>query len=108
MSNSGGGDVTIQVVLVTILVLEMTVMTMTVVWPLHRVSSGGGGDVNTCCRDDCDYSDGGYSPPVWFGATRGVVINTSAFLASVCHQRKSAGSSLGWDLNFRALVCFIF
>ena len=31
--------------------------------------------------------------------TRGVVVNSSAFLA--CHQCWSAGSSLGWGWNFR-------
>ena len=39
------------------------------------------------------------------GATRGIIISTSVFLA--CHQCLSAGSSLGWDLNFQALVCGI-
>ena len=38
--------------------------------------------------------------------TRGVTVSTSAFLA--CHQCHSAGSSLAWGLNFRALVCGIF
>ena len=33
------------------------------------------------------------------GATRGVMVSTSAFLA--CHQ--SEGSSLGWGLNFSGL-----
>ena len=37
------------------------------------------------------------------GATRGVIVRMSAFLA--CHQWYSAGSSLGWDLNFQAVVC---
>ena len=41
------------------------------------------------------------------GATRGVVVSRSAFLASTCHQCKSAGSNLGWDLNFWALACGI-
>ena len=40
------------------------------------------------------------------GSTRGVMVSTSAFLA--CHQCYSAGSSLVWGLNFRALVCCIF
>ena len=35
---------------------------------------------------------------IFIGATRGVMISTSAFLA--CHQSLSAGSSLGWGLNF--------
>ena len=41
-----------------------------------------------------------------FGATCGVMVSTSAFLAS--HHCESAGSSLSWGLNFRALVCDIF
>ena len=40
------------------------------------------------------------------GATRDVKVSKSAFLA--CHQCYSAGSSLAWDLNLRALVCGIF
>ena len=40
------------------------------------------------------------------GATRGVTVSTSAFLA--CHQCYCAGSSLAWGLNLRALVCGIF
>ena len=40
------------------------------------------------------------------GATRGVTVSTSAFLA--CHQNYCAGSSLAWGLNLRALVCGIF
>ena len=40
------------------------------------------------------------------GATRGVMVIMSAFLA--CHQYFSAGSSLAWGLNFRALICGIF
>ena len=39
------------------------------------------------------------------GATRGVTVSTSAFLA--CHQCYCAGSSLAWGLNLRALVCGI-
>ena len=39
------------------------------------------------------------------GLTRGVTVCTSAFLA--CHQCSSAGSSLAWGLNLRALVCGI-
>ena len=38
-------------------------------------------------------------------AVRGVMVNTSAFIASICHQCYSAGLGLGWGLNFRALVC---
>ena len=38
------------------------------------------------------------------GATRGVTVSMSAFLA--CHQ--CAGSSLAWGLNLRAVVCGIF
>ena len=38
-------------------------------------------------------------------STRGVMVSTPAFLT--CHQSYSAGSSRGWDLNFRALVCGI-
>ena len=37
-----------------------------------------------------------------FGATRGVMVSTPAFLA--CYQCCSAGSSLGRGLNFRASV----
>ena len=40
------------------------------------------------------------------GATRGVKVSMSAFLA--CHQYCCAGSSLAWDLNLRAAVCGIF
>ena len=36
------------------------------------------------------------------GATRGVMVSTSAFLA--CHQCYCTGSSLAWGLNPRALV----
>ena len=41
-----------------------------------------------------------------FGATRGVMVSTSAFL--VCHQCYCAGSSHAWGLNLQALVCGIF
>ena len=41
-----------------------------------------------------------------YGATRGVTVGTSAFLA--CHQYYCASSSLAWGLNLRALVCGIF
>ena len=34
------------------------------------------------------------------GATRGVTVSVSAFLA--CHQCYCAGSSLAWGLNLRA------
>ena len=40
------------------------------------------------------------------GATRGVTVSTSAFLA--CHKCYCAGSSLAWGLNIRAVVCGIF
>ena len=40
------------------------------------------------------------------GATRGVMVSISAFLA--CHQCYCAGSSLAWGLNLRAVVCGIF
>ena len=40
------------------------------------------------------------------GATRGVMVSMSAFLA--CHQCYCAGSSLAWGLNLRAVVCGIF
>ena len=40
------------------------------------------------------------------GATRGVTVGTSAFLA--WHQCYFAGSSHAWGLNLRALVCVIF
>ena len=40
------------------------------------------------------------------GATRGVTVSMSAFLA--CHQCYCAGSSLTWGLNLRAVVCGIF
>ena len=40
------------------------------------------------------------------GATSGVTVSTSAFLA--CHQCCCAGFSLTWGLNLRALVCGIF
>ena len=40
------------------------------------------------------------------GATRGVTVSMSAFLA--CHQCYCAGSSLTWGLNFQAVVCGIF
>ena len=40
------------------------------------------------------------------GATRGVTVSTSAFLA--CHKCYCAGSSLAWGLNLRALICGIF
>ena len=45
-------------------------------------------------------------PVVSFGATRGVTVSISAFLAS--HQCYCAGSSLAWGLNLRAVVCGIF
>ena len=40
------------------------------------------------------------------GATGGVTVSMSAFLA--CHQRYCAGSSLAWGLYLRAVVCGIF
>ena len=40
------------------------------------------------------------------GATRGVTVSMSTFLA--CHQCYCAGSSLSWGLNLRAVVCGIF
>ena len=40
------------------------------------------------------------------GATRGVTVSVSAFLA--CHPCYCAGSSLAWGLNLRAVVCGIF
>ena len=40
------------------------------------------------------------------GATRGVAVSMSAFLA--CHQCYCAGSSFAWGLNLRAVVCGIF
>ena len=40
------------------------------------------------------------------GATRGVTVSMSAFLA--CHQCYCAGSSLAWGLNLGAAVCGIF
>ena len=40
------------------------------------------------------------------GATHGVTVSMSAFLA--CHQCYCAGSSLAWGLNVRAVVCDIF
>ena len=43
---------------------------------------------------------------VLYGATRGVTVSMSAFLA--CHQCYCAGSSLAWGLNLRAVVCGIF
>ena len=39
-------------------------------------------------------------------ATRGVMVSMSAFLAY--HQRQRVSLSLGWGLNFQALVCDIF
>ena len=41
-----------------------------------------------------------------FGATRGVTVNMSAFLA--CYQCYCVGLSLVWGLNLRAVVCGIF
>ena len=43
---------------------------------------------------------------VLFGATRGVTVSMSAFLA--CHQCYCAGSSLAYGFNLRAVVCGIF
>ena len=40
------------------------------------------------------------------GATRGVRVSMSAFLA--CHQCYCVGSSLAWGLNLWAVVCGIF
>ena len=40
------------------------------------------------------------------GATRGIMVRTSAFRA--CHQWYSVRSSLAWGLDFRALVCGFF
>ena len=40
------------------------------------------------------------------GATRGVTVSMSAFLA--CHQCDCAGSSLAWGWTLRAVVCGIF
>ena len=40
------------------------------------------------------------------GATSGVTVSMSAFLA--CHQCYCAGSSLAWGLNLQAVVCGIF
>ena len=37
------------------------------------------------------------------GATCGVMVSASAFLA--CHKCYCAGSSLSWGLNLRACVC---
>ena len=55
--------------------------------PLGRICS----DHCTCCHT---------------GATRGVTVSMSAFLA--CHQCYCAGSSLAWGLNLRAVACGIF
>ena len=44
--------------------------------------------------------------PHQLGATRGVTVCMSAFLA--CHQCYCAGSSLAWGLNLRAVACGIF
>ena len=44
---------------------------------------------------------------VWYlGATRGVAVSMSAFLA--CHQFYCAGLSFAWGLNLRPVVCDIF
>ena len=43
--------------------------------------------------------------PVRIVETCGVTVSMSAFLA--CHQCYSAGLSLAWGLNLRALVCGI-
>ena len=43
---------------------------------------------------------------ITIGATRGVMVNRSAFLA--CHQCYCAGSSLAWGLNLWTSVCGIF
>ena len=40
------------------------------------------------------------------GATRGVTVSVSAFLA--CRQYYCAGSSLAWGLNLRAVACGSF
>ena len=40
--------------------------------------------------------------------THGVMVSTSAFLASTCHQCWNVGSSLIYGLNFGALVCGIY
>ena len=40
------------------------------------------------------------------GATRGVTVSMSAFLA--CHQGYCSGSSLAWGLNLRAVVFSVF
>ena len=43
---------------------------------------------------------------ILIGATRGVMVSMSAYLA--CHQCYCAGWSLAWGLNLRAGVCGIF
>ena len=47
-----------------------------------------------------------YTIGITIGATRGVTVSMSAFLA--CHQGYCAGSSLAWGLNLRAVLCGIF
>ena len=37
-----------------------------------------------------------------------VIVGTSVFPASACHQCQSVDASLGWGLIFRAVVCGIF
>ena len=48
-----------------------------------------------------------YTKPICdCGATHGVTVSMSAFLA--CHQCYCAGLSLAWGLNLRPVVCGIF
>ena len=83
-------------------------------WSCALFFKNSGKDV--CCRLSRDSFICGLqccSAPLWvvsiqwpFGATRGVTVSISAFLA--CHQCYCVGSSLAWGLNLRDVVCGIF
>ena len=71
------------------------------------VYTGGANNIlYTGGANDIEYIQGVHIIYSICGATRGVTVSMSAFLA--CHQCYCAGSSLAWGLNVRALVCGIF
>ena len=77
---------------------------------LYWLHTGSDSSV-VCCTLDSGYTTcfmiwGGWGGWICHGATRGVTVSVSAFLA--CHQCYCVGSSLAWGLNLRAVVCGIF
>ena len=83
------------------------------VWVYLGVCRGGGGGCLFCfalfssrVMSWNGEGKGGGGIGGYLGATRGVTVSMSAFLA--CHQCCCAGSSLVWGLNLRVVVCGIF